>query len=101
MMTNASPLLDPYSPEGYARGQLEDALAGLRKCVEAGADWLALQGATNRVQDAVNAIKRAQPPAPPVVPHGHCCLKAKRFSCVCREAVRCPEHGERHHGTHD
>lgn len=30
-----------------------------------------------------------------------CCEKAVPTFCVCTWSFRCPEHGERHHGTHD
>jgi len=30
-----------------------------------------------------------------------CCDKAVQIPCVCSYAFRCPEHGERHVGTHD
>jgi hypothetical protein len=102
MTTNAAAKMISENPaEAFARKQLRDALEGLEKCVNARCDWLVLTHATDRIRDAVGALKRAQPPAPPVVPHGHCCLKARRFSCVCREALRCPEHGERHIGSHE
>jgi hypothetical protein len=32
---------------------------------------------------------------------GPCCGLAKRLDCVCREAWRCREHGEKHVGRHD
>jgi hypothetical protein len=30
-----------------------------------------------------------------------CCEKAKRTNCVCQYSTTCPDHGERHFGTHD
>lgn len=30
-----------------------------------------------------------------------CCEKATFINCVCEAATTCPDHGERHHGTHD
>jgi hypothetical protein len=30
-----------------------------------------------------------------------CCPKAKWIDCVCSVAFKCPEHGQRHIGTHD
>lgn len=30
-----------------------------------------------------------------------CCEKATQIGCVCLYATTCPEHGERHNGTHD
>lgn len=30
-----------------------------------------------------------------------CCEKAEPMPCVCSYAFKCPEHGERHYGTHD
>jgi len=30
-----------------------------------------------------------------------CCAKAEVLPCVCAYAFRCPDHGERHIGTHD
>lgn len=30
-----------------------------------------------------------------------CCTKAKNIPCVCFRSYTCPEHGERHIGTHD
>ncbi len=30
-----------------------------------------------------------------------CCEKATQKGCVCLYATTCPEHGERHNGTHD
>lgn len=32
---------------------------------------------------------------------GGCCDLAKSIMCVCERAWSCPEHGERHVGTHD
>jgi hypothetical protein len=30
-----------------------------------------------------------------------CCEKAVWLPCVCAKSFRCPEHGDRHMGTHD
>lgn len=30
-----------------------------------------------------------------------CCEKAVQLSCVCNVAMKCPEHGEKHIGTHE
>ena len=30
-----------------------------------------------------------------------CCEKAEPTACVCAYSFRCPDHGERHIGTHD
>lgn len=30
-----------------------------------------------------------------------CCEKAEMTPCVCMYSFKCPEHGERHIGTHD
>ena len=30
-----------------------------------------------------------------------CCDKAQQYGCVCSYATTCPDHGLRHHGTHD
>lgn len=32
---------------------------------------------------------------------GKCCKLAKPMFCVCAYAFDCPEHGQRHYGTHD
>lgn len=45
-----------------------------------------------------------EPVADPSLP-ASCCPKARRspitYFCTCMVVTECPDHGERHHGTHD
>lgn len=68
---------------------------------------LRLAGAPYRERVAVSNALRAEeqvagPPVRMVAPPARCCDRGHvSYGCTCSYVVRCPEHGERHHGTHD
>ena len=49
------------------------------------------------LQEACQARQNELPKCHPKA----CCEKAEIINCVCEIAWNCPEHGTRHHGTHD
>ncbi len=52
--------------------------------------------------DAIRRAERANPPAPPAPTFARCCAAGVvAGGCTCSYVVRCPIHGEKHHGTHD
>lgn len=48
---------------------------------------------TNAFEHYVKAKRVIRPQA--------CCEKAQPLQCVCAYAYTCPEHGDKHNGTHD
>lgn len=52
--------------------------------------------------DALNRALTASPEVPFALPRATCCDRASVvYTCTCSYVTQCPEHGERHHGTHN
>lgn len=68
---------------------------------------LRLAGASMKERAALGrrieaAEREAGPRLPPPRAPRTCCDKAVvSYKCTCSHMTQCPDHGERHHGTHD
>ena len=52
-------------------------------------------------RNIVNAICGSSCGAKEELARHACCEKAIQANCCCAYAITCPDHGERHFGTHD
>jgi hypothetical protein len=56
----------------------------------------------NEWNDALRRALANAPELPPIPVRATCCERAGvSYECSCSYVTWCPDHGERHHGTHD